>query len=133
MACPDRHLGSLTRLHNRVPVAFIDSVSQGNGRVIQEIDVTSGQLLFERRSLMHVGLHETYEQPARSSHEPFYYFHLNSVAVLLGGDLLVSARNTWTLGPGLLTASPAASWARKANVGPITRSMLLDAGDRGRW
>ncbi|HZU18840.1 MAG TPA: arylsulfotransferase family protein [Candidatus Dormibacteraeota bacterium] len=75
----------------------------GSGRgqvlegVVQEIEVVTGKLLFEWRSLQHVPVEETYQKLDPSSHSPFDYFHLNSVAVAPDGDLLVSARNTWTV------------------------------------
>lgn len=61
--------------------------------VIQEVDIASGRLLFEWRSLQHV--------PVSSSHEPlgepYDYLHVNSIQQLPDGNLLVSARHTWAL------------------------------------
>jgi hypothetical protein len=61
--------------------------------VIQEVDVRSGQVLFEWRSLEHVQVDESYQRPAI----PLDYIHVNSVDVLPDGNLLVSARCTWAL------------------------------------
>lgn len=68
------------------------SVYQG---VVQEIDVASGRLIFEWRSLDHIGVDESY---AQLGGYPFDYFHVNSIAVDPDdGNLLVSARNTWAV------------------------------------
>lgn len=67
--------------------------------VVQEIDLATGALRFEWRSLDHVGVEETY-QPLMgrgSRSEPFDYLHINSIEVAPDGDLVVSARNTWAI------------------------------------
>lgn len=63
--------------------------------VAQEVDVESGNVLFEWHSLANVGIAESYAQPASGT--PFDYFHINSIAVESDGDLLISARNTWAI------------------------------------
>lgn len=73
-----RHLGGPRRAH------ALESI-------IQEVDVVSGRLLMEWRSLDHVALEESY----RREFAPFDYLHVNSIEVLPGGDLLICARNTW--------------------------------------
>jgi Arylsulfotransferase (ASST) len=60
--------------------------------VIQEIEPATGRLLFEWHSLGAIGLRESRDRPERG--EPFDYFHLNSMEVGPGGDILISARNT---------------------------------------
>ena len=65
--------------------------------VVQEVDIATGRLLFEWRSLDHVGVGESAQRlPARtaSAAQPFDYFHVNSVKPDADGNLLVSARNT---------------------------------------
>ena len=62
---------------------------------VQEIDVASGRVVFEWRSLDHIDLAETYI-PYRKG-MPFDYFHVNSVSLDDENNLLVSARNTWAL------------------------------------
>jgi hypothetical protein len=61
--------------------------------IIQEVDIASGRLLFEWRSLQHI--------PVSGSHEPlgepYDYLHVNSIQQLPDGNLLVSARHTWAL------------------------------------
>jgi hypothetical protein len=63
--------------------------------VAQEIEIASGKLLFEWRSLDHVDIAESYMQPPGGA--PFDYFHINSIAIAPDGDLLISARNTWAV------------------------------------
>ncbi|WP_243795422.1 arylsulfotransferase family protein [Saccharopolyspora gloriosae] len=61
--------------------------------VIQEIDIATGDLLFEWRSLEHVTLDESFYPVPKDPEEWFDYIHLN--AVCEDGDaLLVSARCT---------------------------------------
>ncbi len=61
--------------------------------VVQEIDVATGQVLFEWHSLDHVPLADSY-QPVDS---PYDYFHVNSVTLDTDGNLLISGRHTWTI------------------------------------
>lgn len=66
--------------------------------VALEVDVATGQVLFEWHSLDHVAVTETYAgSPDPSSNVPFDYFHINSIDVAPDGDLLISARNTWAV------------------------------------
>ena len=60
--------------------------------IFQEVDVTSGRLLGEWRSLDHIPVTETY----RTEFAPLDYLHVNSIDVLGDGDLLICARNTWS-------------------------------------
>jgi hypothetical protein len=62
--------------------------------VVQELDFSTGRVLFEWRSLKEVGVDESY-QTQRAS--PFDYFHVNSIGFDDDGHLLISARNTWTI------------------------------------
>jgi hypothetical protein len=61
--------------------------------VVQEIDVTTGRVLFEWRAMGSVPLSDSYERMTRG-HAPWDAFHLNSVDEDRDGDLLVSARHT---------------------------------------
>jgi hypothetical protein len=67
--------------------------------VVQEIDLATGALRFEWRSLDHVGVEETYQGLlGRGTQDaPFDYLHINSIEVAPDGDLIVSARNTWAI------------------------------------
>jgi len=62
--------------------------------IVQELDVETGEVLFEWHSLEHVGVEESYFQPPDDPTEPFDYFHINSIEVDTDGNLLVSARKT---------------------------------------
>lgn len=62
--------------------------------VIQEVDIASGRLLFEWHSTDHLSLDETYQPVADG---PFDFSHVNSIDVDADGNLLVSARHTWTI------------------------------------
>jgi hypothetical protein len=61
--------------------------------IFQEVDIASGRLIQEWRSLAHVAPAESYRPPTHD----FDYMHLNSVAVTPDGNLLVSGRHTWAL------------------------------------
>ena len=63
------------------------------GGVVQELELPSGRLLWEWRSLEHVAVDET-EIKARPGPR-FDYFHVNSIDVAPDNNLIVSARNTW--------------------------------------
>jgi hypothetical protein len=65
------------------------------GGIVQELELPSGRVLFEWRSLDHVAIDETYA--GISTHAVYDYFHVNSVALDRDGNYLVSARNTWTI------------------------------------
>lgn len=61
--------------------------------LIQEVDVRSGRVLMEWRSLDHVPVADSYHP----YHEPFDYLHANSVDIAPDGHLLISGRHTWAL------------------------------------
>src|SRR5215218_2454736 len=58
--------------------------------IAQEVDIESGEVLFEWHSLAHVGLDESYTKP-------YDYFHINSIDVYDEDHLLISSRTTWTV------------------------------------
>jgi hypothetical protein len=63
--------------------------------IVQEIDIETGKLLFEWRSLDHIGLDETYAKPGQDLDYPgIDYFHINSIDVDHDDNLLISARKT---------------------------------------
>jgi hypothetical protein len=61
--------------------------------VIQEVDLRTGRLLLEWRSLEHISPSESY----LSVSEPYDYLHLNSINVTDDGNLLVSGRGAWSI------------------------------------
>ena len=62
--------------------------------VVQEIDVESGEVIFEWHSLEHVGFDEYDYELSPDNEDAFDYFHINSIDVDTDGNLLVSARRT---------------------------------------
>lgn len=84
------------------PVADVNLRSVGGPKsgtlvdsIIQEINISTGQLLWEWHAYGHVSLRETYI--GKPSNVPYDFFHINSIQQLPNGNLLVSARNTWTI------------------------------------
>ncbi|QIN84520.1 hypothetical protein GBA63_19130 [Rubrobacter tropicus] len=62
--------------------------------VVQEIDIRSGEVLFEWHSLEHVGFDEYAYELSPENEDAFDYFHINSVDVDRDENLLISARRT---------------------------------------
>jgi hypothetical protein len=65
--------------------------------IVQEVDVGTGEVLFEWHSLEHVGFEESAEGPKPDQRDAYDYFHINSVAEDDDGNLLVGARKTSTV------------------------------------
>jgi outer membrane protein assembly factor BamB len=63
------------------------------GSIIQEVDIATGRLLFEWRSLQHIPVNVSYEPMSA----PYDYLHVNSIQSLSDGNLLVSGRHTWAI------------------------------------
>jgi hypothetical protein len=89
---------ALITIYNAVPHDLTsvggreDSVAwQG---IVQELDIQTGEVLFEWRSIDHVALEETYVTPSEDHYPGIDYFHLNSIDVDHDNNLLVSARET---------------------------------------
>jgi Arylsulfotransferase (ASST) len=67
--------------------------------VVQEIDISSGDVVFEWHSLDHVPLTESMQanrEPAKNATKkrPLDYFHVNSISDAPNGNVLISGRNT---------------------------------------
>lgn len=62
--------------------------------VVQEVDVKTGQVVWEWHALGHVPITAS-EMGKPDGNIPYDFFHVNSIQQLPGGNLLVSARNTW--------------------------------------
>jgi hypothetical protein len=71
-----------------------DRVWQG---IVQELDIESGEVLFEWHSLEHVGLDDTYATVSQDGRPGLDYFHVNSIEVDHDSNLIVSARQTFTV------------------------------------
>jgi hypothetical protein len=65
--------------------------------VIQEIDIHTGLVMWEWHSLGHVDVAESYSKLPTVPTNPYDYFHINSLTTDTHGNVLISARNTWTL------------------------------------
>src|SRR5918993_4697083 len=65
--------------------------------IVQELDIETGEVLFEWRSIDHVALDETYVTPLQDGRPGIDYFHINSIDVDHDDNLLVSARETSTI------------------------------------
>jgi hypothetical protein len=64
-------------------------------QAIQEVDIATGQVLWQWNALDHIRLTATYA--GRPGSRPYDYLHMNSIQELPDGNLLVSARHTWAL------------------------------------
>jgi hypothetical protein len=79
--------------HGTALVTANEQRGRNVGGVVQELELPSGRLLWEWRSLDHVAVDETMIKGKPGPH--FDYFHVNSIDVDADGNLIVSARNTW--------------------------------------
>ena len=80
---------NLSSVHGAADGILTDSV-------VQEIDVKTGLVMWEWHALGHIPLGES-NNPVSASGYPWDYVHINSVDPGSAGDVLLSARNTWTL------------------------------------
>jgi hypothetical protein len=62
--------------------------------VVQQIDITSGKVLFQWDPMQHLSLTESLVSPTKGVWDPF---HVNSIDVNAAGDVLISARDTWAV------------------------------------
>ena len=63
--------------------------------IVQELELPSGRVLFEWKSLDHVPISESHT--GITNRAAYDYFHVNSIELDRDGNYLVSARNTWTV------------------------------------
>src|SRR5918998_74429 len=89
---------ALITIYNAVPW---DLTSVGGSKdsvaiqgIVQELDIQTGEVLFEWRSIDHVALEETYVTPSEDHFPGIDYFHLNSIDIEPDNNLLISARET---------------------------------------
>ena len=99
-------------------------------RVMQEIDVTTGLVMYEWTSVDHVALERILSNPRalRARAYPFDFFHLNSINVDRDGSLLVSAATR-----GRSTTSNAATGQIRWRLGGKHSSFTRAAGTRTAW
>ena len=64
------------------------------GGIAQELDIGTGEVLFEWRSLEHVSVKESYRKPPQDPGTALDYFHINSIDIDFDGNWLISAKGT---------------------------------------
>ena len=64
--------------------------------IVQEIDIKTGQVLFQWNSADHVPYSQSEQPLPASASTPWDWFHVNAVHLTTRGNLLIDARNTWT-------------------------------------
>jgi hypothetical protein len=64
---------------------------------VQEVDIHTGLVMWEWRSLGHVDVSQSYSKVPTSPSGFYDYFHVNSAQVLPEGNVVISARNTWSI------------------------------------
>jgi hypothetical protein len=63
--------------------------------VVQEVDVASGEVLFQWRSDQHVGLAESFDPAPVNPADTWDYFHVNAITIdPADNNLVISSRNT---------------------------------------
>jgi hypothetical protein len=95
---------ALITIYNAIPYDLSSVGGPTNGWVtegiVQEIDISNGKVLFEWHSLDHVALSESYNplpKAPTTKNTAWDYFHINNVSLDVDGNLLISARHTWTV------------------------------------
>jgi hypothetical protein len=95
--------------------------------VIQQIDIKTGLVMWEWHALGHISLAESNNPVLRSGY-PWDYVHINSADPGPSGDVLLSARNTWTL-YDVDMHTGGFSW----RLGAARSSFKLGSGTRFYW
>jgi hypothetical protein len=89
---------ALLTVYSEVPMDLSSVGGPVDGTLVegiaQEVDIETGEVLFEWHSLDHVGLEESYFHPSPNPDSPFDYFHINSIDPYPDGYLTISARRT---------------------------------------
>ena len=89
---------ALITIYNAVPRDLTSVGGSGDSvaiqGIVQELDIETGEVLFEWQSIDHIGLEETYVTPSEDHYPGIDYFHINSIDVEPDNNLLVSARET---------------------------------------
>jgi hypothetical protein len=91
---------ALVAIYHAIPWDLTASGGISDGwlfeNTIQEINIETGELVFEWNASTHVGINESYnslpEDVGRAEDSPWDYFHINSIEKDKNGDLLVSGR-----------------------------------------
>lgn len=89
---------ALIGIYSEVPMDLSSLGGAANGAVmegvVQEIDIGTGEVIFEWHSLDHVSPEESYDEISPDPADAFDYFHLNSVEVDGDKNLIIGARRT---------------------------------------
>jgi hypothetical protein len=64
--------------------------------IVQEIDITTGKVIFQWNSADHVPYRDSYSPRPGSAATPWDWFHINAVHLDTDGNLLINSRFTWT-------------------------------------
>jgi hypothetical protein len=64
--------------------------------VVQEINIATGQVLFQWNSEDHVPFSQSEQPLPASASTPWDWFHINAIKLDTNGNFLIDARNTWT-------------------------------------
>ena len=88
------------RAYDLTAYGIVNGLGYIQDSVFQEVDVDTGELIFEWRSLDHIDPTEGYVDPASTEisgdgmkDTPWDYFHINSIDKNTDGDYLISARH----------------------------------------
>jgi hypothetical protein len=65
--------------------------------IVQEIDIRTGQVLFQWNSAGHVPYSDSHLPLPPKANEAWDWFHLNAVSLDPSGNLVISSRYTWTV------------------------------------
>jgi len=95
--------------------------------VIEEIDIRTGLVMWEWHALGHIAVRDSDNGVPRNAY-PFDYIHINSVDPGTSGDVLLSARNTWTL-YDVNMRTGAFNW----EIGPRPGDLSEGSGVRFYW
>jgi hypothetical protein len=64
--------------------------------IVQEINIATGQVLFQWNSEDHVPFSQSEQPLPASASTPWDWFHINAIKLDTNGNLLIDARDTWT-------------------------------------
>ncbi len=88
-------------IYNHIPYDLSSVGGPASGIVVdgvaQEVDVKTGAVVWEWHSIDHVPLSESQSAPPTSASASYDYFHINAINWDEDGNVIISARNTWTI------------------------------------
>jgi hypothetical protein len=64
--------------------------------IVQEVDIKTGLVMWEWHAFGHIPLGDSFNPPQHSAY-PWDYIHINSIDPGNSDDVLISARNSWTI------------------------------------